>query len=84
MQHIIENAIKYRLDKIPHIIIGAEKLKDTDLWQFWIKDNGLDLEEIYSDKAFQLFQRINMRDLPGDGMGLAICRKIIKLHGGDI
>lgn len=84
LHHLIENAIKYRSDKIPHIIIDSEKLPNSNLWQFSIKDNGQGLDEIYRDKAFQPFQRINMRDLPGEGMGLAICRKIIKLHGGDI
>ena len=84
LHHLIENAIKYRSYETPIIKIAAEKLEGSDLWQFSIKDNGLGLEEIYSDKAFQPFQRINMRDLPGEGMGLAICRKIIKLHGGDI
>ena len=84
LQHIIENAIKYRSDEIPLIKIAAEKLDSGNSWQFSIKDNGQGLDEIYSEKAFQPFQRINMRDLPGNGMGLAICRKIIKLHGGDI
>ena len=84
LHHLIENAVKYRSVEIPHIIIDSEKLPNTDLWQFSIKDNGQGLDEIYRDKAFQPFQRINMRDLPGEGMGLAICRKIVKLHGGDI
>ena len=84
LQHLIGNAIKYRSDETPHIAIDFEKLPDSNLWQFSIKDNGQGLDEMYSDKAFQPFQRINMRDLPGEGMGLAICRKIIKLHGGDI
>lgn len=84
LHHLIENAIKYRSNKVPHIIIDSEKLPDSNLWQFSIKDNGQGLDEMYSDKAFQPFQRINMRDVPGEGMGLAICRKIIKLHGGDI
>lgn len=84
LHHLIENAIKYRSDEMPLIKIAAEKLDSSNLWQFSIKDNGQGLDEIYRDKAFQPFQRISMRDLPGEGMGLAICRKIVKLHGGDI
>lgn len=84
LQHIIENAIKYRTDKRPHINISVEKNDDADSWQFSIRDNGLGLDEIYSEKVFQPFQRINMQNQPGDGMGLAICRKIVKLYGGEI
>jgi light-regulated signal transduction histidine kinase (bacteriophytochrome) len=84
IQNLIDNAIKYRSNETPHIKIKAEQINDGSLWQFSVCDNGVGLDEIYKDKAFHPFQRINQRDRPGSGMGLAICRKVVKLHGGDI
>jgi light-regulated signal transduction histidine kinase (bacteriophytochrome) len=84
VQHLIENAIKFRSSKLPHIRIEVAENEKEKLWHFSIKDNGLGLNEKYKDKAFHPFQRIDSRNLPGEGMGLAICWKIIKLHGGDI
>ena len=84
IQHLIENAIKFRSSKHPHIIIQVKENEKGKLWHFSIKDNGLGLNEKYKDKAFHPFQRIDSRNLPGEGMGLAICWKIIRLHGGEI
>ena len=83
-QNLIENAIKYRSEKKPVIQIKGNILEDGKTWRFLIIDNGVGLNTEYSEKAFQPFQRINQRDRPGLGMGLAICRKVVKLHGGDI
>ncbi len=84
IQHLIENAIKFRSTKLPLVRIEVKEREKDKLWQFSIQDNGLGLNEKYQDKAFHPFQRIDSRNLPGEGMGLAICWKIIKLHGGDI
>jgi two-component system, chemotaxis family, sensor kinase Cph1 len=81
-QNLVENAIKYRSEAAPKIHISAQ-FNGKD-WQFSVADNGVGLDEAYNDKAFQPFQRINQRDRPGMGMGLAICRKVAKLHGGNI
>lgn len=81
---LIDNAIKYRSEKPPHIKITAEFDDDDSVWTFSVKDNGIGLDETYQDKAFQLFQRIEKRHLPGAGMGLAICQKVVKMHGGNI
>ncbi len=83
-QNLIENAIKYRSEQAPKISIDAQ-LRETDgFWQISVKDNGVGLDELYHEKAFLPFQRINNRERPGSGMGLAICRKVVRLHGGDI
>ena len=82
LQNLIENALKYRAEAAPKIHISA--VFNGDSWQFSVRDNGVGLDESYNEKAFQPFQRINQRDRPGMGMGLAICRKVAKLHGGDI
>jgi two-component system, chemotaxis family, sensor kinase Cph1 len=81
-QNLFENALKYRSEATPKIHVSA--FFNGEDWQFSVADNGVGLDESYNEKAFQPFQRINHRDRPGMGMGLAICRKVAKLHGGDI
>jgi two-component system, chemotaxis family, sensor kinase Cph1 len=82
LQNLVENALKYRSEAPPQIHISAHF--NGEDWQFSVADNGVGLDESYNEKAFQPFQRINQRDRPGMGMGLAICRKVTKLHGGNI
>lgn len=82
LQNLIENAVKYRSEETPKIHISAQQM--TGFWQFSLVDNGVGLNETYAEKAFLPFQRIDHRDRPGMGMGLAICRKVVKAHGGDI
>ncbi len=83
-QNLIENAIKFRTEETPRIEIDAKMRESDGFWQISVKDNGVGLEEMYQEKAFLPFQRINHRDRPGSGMGLAICRKVVRLHGGEI
>ena len=83
-QNLIENAIKFRTDEKPCININAQVREVDGFWQISVRDNGVGLDELYQDKAFLPFQRINNRERPGSGMGLAICRKVVRLHGGEI
>lgn len=82
-QNIIGNAIKYRDDsRIPVIKIKYE-IQEEFLY-FEVKDNGVGMEEEYQEKAFKPFQRINNLERPGSGIGLAICKKVVNQHGGQI
>lgn len=81
---LIDNAIKYKSDEPPHISVEGSFNEKENTWTFIVKDNGIGLDESYQEKAFQLFQRIDNRHLPGAGMGLAICKKVVKMHGGEI
>jgi light-regulated signal transduction histidine kinase (bacteriophytochrome) len=83
-QNLIDNAIKHRSEAAPHIVIKAKRLAANDGWEFSVKDNGMGLDEKYKDKVFSPFQRINTLNNSGTGMGLAICKKVVRLHGGDI
>lgn len=84
LQNLISNAIKFRRDGTPPLIrIKGHKQGKTAFLQ--VEDNGIGIESSYLDRIFVLFQRLHTRDqYPGTGIGLAICKKIIERHGGEI
>ena len=82
-QNLIGNSIKFRGESSPEIHIKAED--EGDFWRFSFQDNGIGIDPKYYDRIFQIFQRLHNRDkYPGTGIGLAICKKIIERHGGNI
>ncbi|KAA9040854.1 PAS domain S-box protein [Ginsengibacter hankyongi] len=82
-QNLVSNAIKYRDLSIPEIEITYSETPQQ--WQFCVHDNGIGIDADYHDKIFIIFQRLhNKKDYSGTGIGLAICKKIVQLHGGNI
>lgn len=82
-QNLIGNAIKFRGQQPPKIQIAAKRLEDA--WLFSVKDNGIGIDPQFSERIFVIFQRLHTRDeYTGTGMGLAICKKIIDGHRGQI
>ncbi len=83
-QNLIGNAIKFRQSEVaPEIHIGVERQEDN--WLFSVRDNGIGIGPEFADRIFVIFQRLHTRDeYPGSGMGLAICKKIIECHRGQI
>ncbi|MFI7704399.1 ATP-binding protein [Nonomuraea sp. NPDC049480] len=82
-QNLIENAVKFRSEEPPRIHIGAKR--SGDMWEFSCSDNGIGVEPKYADRIFLIFQRLHARDVyPGTGIGLALCRKIVEYHGGQL
>lgn len=83
-QNLITNAIKFmKKHAKPKIEIGAEQIKDR--WRFSIRDNGIGIAANSFDRVFDIFQRLHTsKTYEGSGIGLANCKKIIQLHGGDI
>ncbi|MBF8193967.1 HAMP domain-containing protein [Nonomuraea sp. K274] len=82
-QNLIENAVKFRSEEPPRIHIGARRSGGT--WEFSCADNGIGVDSKYADRIFLIFQRLHPRDVyPGTGIGLALCRKIVEYHGGQL
>ncbi|MFW6283036.1 MAG: PAS domain-containing sensor histidine kinase [Minisyncoccales bacterium] len=84
MQNLILNAIKFRKkDKRPKIDISSKE--NDNHWIFSVKDNGIGIDQEYFEKIFIIFQRLhNKSEYGGTGIGLAVCKKIVKRHGGEI
>ncbi len=84
LQNLLTNAIKFHHpERQPKIAVSG--IDQGDHWLFEIKDNGIGIPEAMQDKIFQLFKKIHyMKEHFGTGIGLAICKRIVEQHGGDI
>lgn len=81
-QNLIENAVKYLgSQEAPRIDIGME-LRDGER-VFYVRDNGIGIEPALADQVFDLFVKLNP-DSSGSGLGLALVRRIVEVHGGRI
>ena len=82
-QNLIGNAIKFRGADPPQIQITAER--EESKWRFSVQDNGIGIAAKHLDEVFGIFKRLHTRaEYPGNGIGLAICKKIVEQHGGTI
>jgi signal transduction histidine kinase len=83
-QNLIGNAVKYRSEnRKPKVKIWAEKRQGY--YQFSVSDNGIGIAEENRERIFLLFQRLHgLGQYSGTGIGLALCKKIVDRHGGDI
>ncbi len=87
IQNLLSNALKFQKPNVkPHIRISAERVNSrADFCEITIKDNGIGFEPKYADRIFTLFQRLHGRsEYEGTGVGLAVCRRIVERHGGQI
>ncbi|MDQ2844063.1 MAG: ATP-binding protein [Acidobacteriota bacterium] len=81
-QNLISNAIKFRGSQPLQIDISAKV--DGCVCTFAVKDNGIGIDRAYHKHIFGLFKRLHGKDVPGTGIGLAICQKIVERYGGRI
>jgi PAS domain S-box-containing protein len=82
MQNLLGNAIKYRGPQPIRIEVTAEPMGNR--WVVKVRDNGIGIAPAYHDQIFGLFKRLHQRSVPGTGIGLAICKKIVDGMGGRI
>jgi signal transduction histidine kinase len=82
LQNVISNGIKYRSEKAPRVHVAAEC--DAISWRFSVQDNGIGIAPEFQEKIFGVFKRLHGRETPGNGIGLAICQRIVNHYGGKI
>jgi PAS domain S-box-containing protein len=83
LQNLIGNAIKFHAEQTPRIHLSATRQEDA--WCFAVRDNGIGIAPEYFERIFVIFQRLHARQAyPGTGIGLALCKKIVEHHGGQI
>jgi PAS domain S-box-containing protein len=82
-QNLMGNALKFRSPSVPRIHVGVKDLEDK--YEFSVADNGIGIEPQYFERIFMVFQRLhNKGEYPGTGIGLAIVKKVVERHGGQI
>jgi signal transduction histidine kinase len=80
-QNLLGNAIKFHSDRTPEIHIGVRHQDGRQV--FAVSDNGIGLDPHSAERIFDIFHRLHGRgSYPGNGIGLAICKKIVERHGG--
>lgn len=82
-QNLIGNALKFVSSKKPKVEVYCEELPSS--WKFSVADNGIGIEAEYTERIFVIFQRLHTKEAyEGSGMGLAICKRIVERHMGEI
>jgi light-regulated signal transduction histidine kinase (bacteriophytochrome) len=82
-QNLIGNALKFCSRETPQVHIGA--VRDEDMWQFSVQDNGIGIRPDDISRIFVIFQRLHKKgEYPGTGIGLAVCKKIVEGQNGRI
>ncbi|MCX6623950.1 MAG: ATP-binding protein, partial [Acidobacteria bacterium] len=82
LQHLIRNAIQFSETPSPRVHLSSRR-KDLE-WVFSVEDNGPGIDPTFQERIFGVFKRLHGREFPGNGLGLAFCRKAIDWHGGRI
>lgn len=85
LQNLISNGLKFHRDGVPPLITIYSHPVQNNMVQFDVHDNGIGIDDEYHNQIFIMFKRLHSRNsYKGTGIGLAICKKIVSRHGGDI
>ena len=82
LQNLLTNAIKYRGDHPLQIFVSAKEEKGE--WVISVRDNGIGIAPQHQENIFGVFKRLHGNNIPGTGIGLAICRRLVEQHQGRI
>ena len=81
--HLISNAIVFHNNRPPEVHITSQRESDSDHWTISVRDNGIGIKPEHQKKIFDVFRRLHHRnDHHGNGIGLALCRRIVEQHRG--
>ncbi len=81
-RHLIDNACKFRGAETPSIHFASTRQGEE--WIISVRDNGLGFKPEYAAGLFQPFKRLHGKEYPGNGLGLALAKRILEQHGGRI
>ncbi|HEV2786157.1 MAG TPA: ATP-binding protein [Solirubrobacteraceae bacterium] len=86
LQNLIANALKFHRSGVaPEVFVEPAPSADRDVVAFTVSDNGIGFDPRYEERIFRVFERLHPREeYTGTGIGLALCRKIVERHGGEI
>ena len=82
-QNLIGNAIKYARPGIKPVI-RLSAAQENDHWLILVRDNGIGIDSAYFQSIFGALKRLHGKEIPGTGLGLAVCRRVVEAHGGKI
>jgi light-regulated signal transduction histidine kinase (bacteriophytochrome) len=80
LHHLLRNAIEYCGTPSPRVHISSRR--EDLVWVFSVEDNGLGIDPAFQERIFGVFKRLHGKEHPGNGLGLAFCKRAIEWHGG--
>ncbi len=80
LHHLVRNAVEYCGTPSPRVHISSRR-EDLE-WVFSVQDNGPGIDPAFKGRIFGVFKRLHGKEHPGNGLGLAFCKKTIEWHGG--
>jgi PAS domain S-box-containing protein len=83
LQNLLSNGMKYRRDGVPPVLHVSARRMDNE-WEFSVRDNGQGIAREYWARVFGVFKRLHGKSIPGTGIGLALCQRVVERYGGRI